>query len=34
LRRRATEHVEELKKGKQIGDTTYKCHLDGYNQME
>ena len=26
--------VEELKKGKQIGDTTYKCHLDGYNQMD
>jgi arylsulfatase len=26
--------VDELKKGKQIGDTTYKCHLDGYNQMD
>ena len=26
--------VEELKKGKQIGDRTYKCHLDGYNQMD
>src|ERR1700722_1521102 len=26
--------VEELKKGKQIGDTNYKCHLDGYNQMD
>jgi arylsulfatase A-like enzyme len=26
--------VEELKKGKQIGDTTFKCHLDGYNQMD
>ena len=26
--------AEELKKGKQIGDTTYKCHLDGYNQMD
>src|SRR3982074_2216915 len=24
--------VEELKKGKQIGDRTYKVHLDGYNQ--
>jgi arylsulfatase A-like enzyme len=26
--------IEELKKGKQIGDRTYKCHLDGYNQMD
>jgi arylsulfatase len=26
--------VEEFKKGKQIGDTTYKVHLDGYNQMD
>ena len=26
--------VEELKKGKQIGDRTYKVHLDGYNQMD
>src|SRR5512137_548293 len=26
--------VEELKKGKQIGDMTYKVHLDGYNQMD
>jgi arylsulfatase A-like enzyme len=26
--------AEELKKGKQIGDTTFKCHLDGYNQMD
>src|SRR6266581_3017809 len=26
--------VDELKKGKQIGDTTFKCHLDGYNQMD
>ncbi len=25
--------AEELKKGKQLGDTTYKVHLDGYNQM-
>jgi arylsulfatase len=24
--------VEELKKGKQIGDRTYKVHLDGYDQ--
>jgi arylsulfatase len=23
--------ANELKKGKQIGDHTYKCHLDGYN---
>ena len=26
--------AEELLKGKQIGDRTYKNHLDGYNQME
>jgi arylsulfatase A-like enzyme len=26
--------VEELKKGKKLGDTTYKVHLDGYNQMD
>jgi arylsulfatase len=26
--------VEELKKGKQIGDTQFKVHLDGYNQMD
>ncbi len=26
--------VEELKKGKQLGDTTFKVHLDGYNQMD
>ena len=26
--------TEELLKGKQIGDRTYKNHLDGYNQME
>jgi arylsulfatase len=26
--------VEELKQGKQLGDTTYKVHLDGYNQMD
>jgi len=25
---------EELLKGKQIGDQTYKVHLDGYNQMD
>jgi arylsulfatase A-like enzyme len=25
--------VEELKRGKQLGDRTYKVHLDGYNQM-
>jgi arylsulfatase A-like enzyme len=24
---------EELVKGKQLGDTTYKVHLDGYNQL-
>ena len=26
--------VEELIKGKQLGDKTYKVHLDGYNQMD
>ena len=26
--------VEDLKKGKQLGDRTYKVHLDGYNQMD
>ena len=26
--------VEELKKGKKLGDTTYKVHLDGYDQMD
>ena len=26
--------VDELLKGKQIGDRTYKNHLDGYNQMD
>ena len=26
--------AEELKKGKQIGDRSYKVHLDGYNQMD
>ena len=26
--------IEELKKGKQLGDRTYKVHLDGYNQMD
>ena len=26
--------TDELKKGKQIGDRTYKVHLDGYNQMD
>jgi arylsulfatase len=26
--------VEELKKGKLIDGTTYKVHLDGYNQMD
>ncbi|AUW46718.1 arylsulfatase [Rhizobium leguminosarum] len=25
---------DELKAGKAIGDTTYKVHLDGYNQMD
>lgn len=26
--------VDELKQGKQVGDQTYKIHLDGYNQMD
>ena len=26
--------IDELKKGKQIGDRTYKVHLDGYNQTD
>jgi arylsulfatase len=26
--------VDELKAGKQLGDTTYKVHLDGYNQLD
>ena len=26
--------VDELKKGKDVGGTTYKVHLDGYNQMD
>jgi arylsulfatase len=26
--------AEELKKGKTLGDTTYKVHLDGYNQSD
>jgi arylsulfatase A-like enzyme len=26
--------IEELKKGKELGGTTYKVHLDGYNQMD
>jgi arylsulfatase A-like enzyme len=26
--------VEELKKGKQLGDATYKVHLDGYDQTD
>ena len=26
--------AEELKKGKRIGDRTYKVYLDGYNQMD
>jgi arylsulfatase A-like enzyme len=26
--------ADELKKGKKIGATTYKVHLDGYNQMD
>ena len=25
---------DELKKGKQLGDQTYKVHLDGYNQLD
>ena len=26
--------VEELKKGKKLGDKSYKVHLDGYNQLD
>ena len=26
--------VEELKQGKTLGDTTYKVHLDGFNQLD
>jgi hypothetical protein len=26
--------VEELKKGKQLGERTYKVHLDGYDQTD
>jgi arylsulfatase len=26
--------VDELKQGKQLGDQTYKVHLDGYNQLD
>src|SRR5262249_28373454 len=26
--------VDELKAGKQLGDTNYKVHLDGYNQID
>jgi arylsulfatase len=26
--------VDELKAGKQLGDQTYKVHLDGYDQMD
>lgn len=26
--------IDDLKKGKKIGDTSYKVHLDGYNQMD
>jgi arylsulfatase A-like enzyme len=26
--------AEELKKGEPLGDSTYKVHLDGYNQMD
>jgi arylsulfatase len=26
--------VEELQQGKPLGDTTYKVHLDGFNQMD
>ena len=33
-RRQPEQRREELKKGKQIGDTTFKCYLDGYNQMD
>jgi len=28
-----TETVEELKKGKEIGDATFKVHIDGYNLL-
>jgi arylsulfatase A-like enzyme len=28
------EIVDELKKGKQLGDRTYKVHLDGYDQTD
>ena len=31
-RRRQPEHRRELLAGKQLGDQTYKVHLDGYNQ--
>ena len=26
--------IDDLKKGRKLGDTTYKVHLDGYNQMD
>jgi arylsulfatase len=26
--------IEDLKKGKQLGERTYKVHLDGYNQLD
>ena len=26
--------IDELKQGKKLGDTSYKVHLDGYNQMD
>jgi len=26
--------LDELKQGKQLGDSTYKVHLDGYNQLD
>ena len=26
--------VDELKAGKDLGGTTYKVHLDGYNQLD
>jgi arylsulfatase len=29
-----TTIVDDLKKGKQLGASTYKSHLDGYNQLE
>ena len=29
-----TNIVDELKKGKTMGDRTYKVHLDGYNQID